>query len=372
MKSLLTLLACGLLAAPAYAQDGCGDLLVGYKACSGARGTNNVGPELSDGSGGFAVYAENGMPSSGVTGVVSTTPDGVTGFTRSASLVEDSSYLQFTFRGRAGRVLTVTGIDLRYSRDSGGPRQLAIRSSADGFASDLFADAISTDVPEDQYVTFGVPVEGQELTFRIYLYGAGNGDYDGVFFLHPFAGNPEDVALQFEGCVVSPLPVELSAFTASATGEVAEFAWTTASERNNDYFAVELSADGASFEEVGRVDGAGTTGTAQSYGFPHVARRGGTHYFRLRQVDFDGQDSYSEVVAVDLDGAAALTVTNTVAERELLVSVAGPATYRILSRSGDVAQAGQLGGGREPIDVSALAPGMYVLTDGITAVRFVK
>ena len=299
-------------------------------------------------------------------------PDGVTGFTTDPALDLSSSYLEYTFRGRAGRIVSVTGIDFGYSRDSGGPRQLVIRSSVDGFTDDLFVDgSISTGTAEYAGPRFAVPLEAEEITFRIFLFDAGNGNDNGVFYLQPFGGGSEN-ALQFKGCIISPLPVELTAFTGTASGEVAELSWVTATERDNDYFSVEHSADGATFAAVGQVDGAGTTGTAQAYGFAYAAQRGGTHYFRLRQVDYDGQFSYSEIVAVDLAGVAALTVANTVAEQELVVSTGAATSYRILGLSGEVAQAGQLGGGREPIDVSALAPGMYVLTDGVTSVRFVR
>lgn len=371
MKLLLTLSACGLLAAPALAQGGCDDLLAAFKACRNVNAELPVADVLGDAPD-FEVYAEGGRPYRSIYGAQYGEYFGITGFTRADTFPADSSYLEFDLESADGRPLIINAIDLRYSRDEGGPRKLVLRSSLDGFAANLYVDESISDTPELNYAAFATPLEAAQVTFRLYLYDAGLGDYNGLFNLVTFDGNPDEVAIQFKGCIVSPLPVELTSFTASPSGEVAELAWTTASERDNAYFAVELSADGASFEEVGRVDGAGTTGTAQSYDFAHLARRGGAHYFRLRQVDFDGRDSYSEIVAVDLDGTAALQVANTVAERELVVSSAGPVAYRILSLSGDVAQAGQLGGGREPIDVRALAPGMYVLTDGATAVRFVR
>lgn len=364
MKSVLTLLLLGAAGA-GFAQATCDANLASYKACSGLRGTNVVDYEDPD------VFAENGLPADGIVGVTSGPVDGVKGFTRATAPDASGSYLEYTLFGRAGDVLRVGGLALGYSRDGGGPRQLVVRSSADGFAADLFVDEdISTDAAEYNYPTFASPVEGEQLTFRIYLFDAGHGDYDGIFYLRPFAGST--TALQVRGCVVSPLPVELTSFGGVADGQVADLTWATASERDNDYFAVELSPDGSDFVEVGRVVGSGTTGEANAYDFAHRTNRGGTHYFRLRQVDFDGEQSYSQVVAVEFEGRARLGLANTVAREQLVVDAEEATPYRILDLSGDVALSGTLTGGRESLDVANLSPGVYVLSGGATALRFVR
>ena len=99
----------------------------------------------------------------------------------------------------------------------------------------------------------------------------------------------------------NPLPVELSAFSASAAGEAVQLSWTTASETGNAGFAVERSTDGALFTAVGFEPGGGTTTEARRYRFvddnlpfTDVA------YYRLKQVDLDGVFEYSDVVTVAL------------------------------------------------------------------------
>ena len=99
----------------------------------------------------------------------------------------------------------------------------------------------------------------------------------------------------------NPLPVELSAFSASAAGEAVQLSWTTASETGNAGFAVERSTDGALFTAVGFEPGGGTTTKARRYRFvddnlpfTDVA------YYRLKQVDLDGAFEYSDVVTVAL------------------------------------------------------------------------
>ena len=97
------------------------------------------------------------------------------------------------------------------------------------------------------------------------------------------------------------IPVEMATFTASASGETVTLDWATASETNNAGFDIERSTDGATFEKIGFRAGAGTTAEAQSYRFvdrdmPFV----GELFYRLRQVDVDGTDEYSEPLRVQI------------------------------------------------------------------------
>lgn len=105
----------------------------------------------------------------------------------------------------------------------------------------------------------------------------------------------------------NPLPISLSAFTVvfSHAG-LAQLNWTTASELNNEYFEVQRSTDGSSFVAIGdHIDGAGTSKTEHSYSFEDTAVPTGKIYYRLKQVDFDGANSYSEVRTIQNDNQEA-------------------------------------------------------------------
>ena len=97
------------------------------------------------------------------------------------------------------------------------------------------------------------------------------------------------------------LPVQLIAFTAKPADHAVELAWSTASELNNDYFSVEKSTDGISFIEAGRLNGMGNSTVQTNYAATDMEPYPGLSYYRLKQVDFDGQRSYSPIVAVQLD-----------------------------------------------------------------------
>ncbi|WP_422361625.1 T9SS type A sorting domain-containing protein [Reichenbachiella sp.] len=94
------------------------------------------------------------------------------------------------------------------------------------------------------------------------------------------------------------LPVELLYFTASSQQDQIVLEWATASEFNNDYFTVERSRDGIDFEEIDYVNGAGSTTAVNHYSIVDYNSLAGKSFYRLKQTDFDGTFSYSEVISV--------------------------------------------------------------------------
>ncbi len=94
-----------------------------------------------------------------------------------------------------------------------------------------------------------------------------------------------------------PLPVTLLSFQVEASEEGhALLQWKTASEINNDYFAVERSGDAEQWTAIAQVKGGGTSYNLLSYRFVDTSPAMGHNYYRLKQVDFDGQFEYSPVV----------------------------------------------------------------------------
>ena len=110
---------------------------------------------------------------------------------------------------------------------------------------------------------------------------------------------PTNVPGSFSGSV---FPIELLYFRGEAFLSSIHLSWSTATEHNNDYMAVERSADGMKFEELGRVKGAGTTEEPQEYTFVDENPIRGLNYYRLRQVDFDGAFEYHKTISVLFTG----------------------------------------------------------------------
>lgn len=94
------------------------------------------------------------------------------------------------------------------------------------------------------------------------------------------------------------LPIELAYFTGKASENKVELTWLTTSEINNDYFTVEKSANGLYFEEIDKIKGSGTSNVQNTYLYTDENPLQGINYYRLRQTDFDGKYSVSEVVSI--------------------------------------------------------------------------
>jgi hypothetical protein len=107
-----------------------------------------------------------------------------------------------------------------------------------------------------------------------------------------------------------PLPVTLTSFGVRrvASSGVAALTWTTASEVNSSSFVVERATDlVAGFTAIGRVAAAGNSSTTRTYTWqdPEAASQTGTLYYRLRQLDFDGQAHLSPVAVLSASAAKA-------------------------------------------------------------------
>jgi len=102
---------------------------------------------------------------------------------------------------------------------------------------------------------------------------------------------------------LSVLPVELTSFSAAAVDGNVNLNWTTATEINNSGFEIERSFDSKTFFTVGFVKGFGTTTEPRSYSFSEKQTSKGAEpiYYRLKQIDFNGSFSYSDVVSVVFD-----------------------------------------------------------------------
>lgn len=96
------------------------------------------------------------------------------------------------------------------------------------------------------------------------------------------------------------LPVELSYFDVHELDGEIQLEWTTASEMNNLGFDVEYAIDGSNWKAIGWVNGMGSTDQTSTYRFVLRIINQGRNYFRLKQVDFDGTITYSEIVSIDV------------------------------------------------------------------------
>ncbi|NDK56528.1 T9SS type A sorting domain-containing protein [Pontibacter fetidus] len=156
----------------------------------------------------------------------------------------------------------------------------------------------------------------------------------------------------------NPLPVELTAFTAKYNYGQTVLKWTTASERNSNYFAIETSPDGRRFTEVGQVKAAGFSAVVNQYSFTHYPAATGAVYYRLAEYDLDGTKTYSKVVTVQVKqhGPATIEAYPNPGRGQLYLSSAtinGPVRLVLTDMSGKTIVTHQL----------TLTSGQPILTD---------
>jgi len=113
-----------------------------------------------------------------------------------------------------------------------------------------------------------------------------------------FVGDVEDYGVFINGAA---LPITLSEFNVTESeNKKAQINWQTASETNNDYFTIERSKDGRNWEDVIEIEGAGNSSAILDYKTVDDQPYQGTSYYRLKQTDFDGKFSYSEVESITI------------------------------------------------------------------------
>jgi hypothetical protein len=170
-----------------------------------------------------------------------------------------------------------------------------------------------------------------------------------------------------------PLPVTLTSFGAAARGTGVAVNWTTASEQNSASFEVQRSTDGLRFTGIGTIKAAGTSQIIKTYQYFDAAPVRPTSYYRLKQTDLDGRESYGPVAVARLAGAAAslpLTIyPNPVADQATLqweAPTAGPGRWTLLSTTGQVVRQGTFesnqGANSQFIDLRSCAAGSYILS----------
>ena len=202
-----------------------------------------------------------------------------------------------------------------------------------------------------------------------------NGGFTGVDQFTYSATDPEGsgvaTVLLLVGSGVSPFPVVWEDMAVTLDRNDGVLSWITSSELNASHFEVERSVDARMFEAVGMVKAAGNTSVATSYEF----RDGGVRdlgtakaYYRLRQVDMDGQFSYSPTLELSLDAEFGLYLDLMPVPASSYVEMRWDATdssstVYLLNELGQVLRTASLPAGVEGLrwELSTLNEGLYFL-----------
>lgn len=241
-----------------------------------------------------------------------------------------SEYVQISVSAQNGQKITLTSISLYVNRSASGPQEVHIRSSVDGFGSDLTAAAVGTGF---QQVSIG-------------LSGSGYSDQTGTISFRLYGCNGTGGTLRLDDLTINgnvtttPLPVSLLSFTGKAEGNRVQLAWTTTWERDADRFVIDRSTDLTEFIQVGDVPAKGTTDQRQDYGLTDPNPSPGPNYYRLRQIDRNGSiHSYRPISVIVRTDEPAVSVFPNPADPDrihLRFWNADGASVRLLTLSGQV------------------------------------
>ena len=122
------------------------------------------------------------------------------------------------------------------------------------------------------------------------------------------------------------LPLFWLSVSAVFVNDQVSISWKTAEELNTSHFNVERSTDGVSFNSIGQIASANAPGE-HSYAFDDkLVQQGYTYYYRLKQVDIDGQYNYAEIYKVNIPGerVAVLKVRNNPVQSDMVIAVTLP------------------------------------------------
>jgi hypothetical protein len=187
--------------------------------------------------------------------------------------------------------------------------------------------------------------------------GAGAWAAASVTFRNGGAGNRGEIRLNY-----APLPIKIKSFEVFRTEIGSTIKLVTASETNNDYFTIERSGDWINFDAIGEIDGAGNSSEERHYEFTDDNPLKGLNYYRIKQTDYDGQYSYSEVRSVVHDRGQRISISPKQTEGLLQIST-GMEDYvvQVYSSAGqEVARYKGLSG-HQTIDIGSMRSGFYIV-----------
>lgn len=150
--------------------------------------------------------------------------------------------------------------------------------------------ATAQDIRQDNSATFTIQNSGSPV-----ISGAGITMVNAT----PALTTPSTTCPTYVGPCFSILPVELIDFSGVCMTDHVQLEWSTASEYNNDYFIIERGNQVGTFSEIARVNVAGSSQSILRYNLRDTALIDGENYYRLTQVDYDGESEVFTIISVN-------------------------------------------------------------------------
>lgn len=166
------------------------------------------------------------------------------------------------------------------------------------------------------------------------------------------------------------MPVNLLSFEGRKLNSSNQVLWTTTSEINNSHFIVERSSDALYFEPLGKVYSQPKQASINEYVFTDIAPLTGANYYRLQQIDFDEQSTFSKVINLKRNKIVASTFykNNNAILGSYVATNSAKASFKIYSLNGKMLLQKdiRLSQGHNDISIDAI----HTLATGLYLIRF--
>lgn len=229
---------------------------------------------------------------------------------------------------------------------------------------------VRSDGPFGTNISVPMDIPNGVTRFRVRLgYGA---DMDACGY-DDYQGEVEDYSIQLLGVA---LATEMLDFEAKKSSKNIVLNWQTTHEEEIDYFIIEKSDDGRTFEKIG--EKMAKKKAHNTYEFLDNRPFKGLNYYRLRQVDYSGQERFSEVEVVDFNNKNDLIIyPNPVGNEFLNLSfeqdLEEPMVVEVFDYTGRIVLTQQILDTNDyQLDVSDFAKGVYILRVGERRLRFLR
>lgn len=178
----------------------------------------------------------------------------------------------------------------------------------------------------------------------------------------------------------SNLPVDLADFTINRINNSINLKWSTLSEFNNSHFEIEKSTNGITFDRIGKVPGKANSNSIKLYSYEDRASTLGTLYYRIKQVDLNGEFQYSEIKSISIYKNDDVKIYPTIASNYISIELTTNfenLSYQIFTPSGTLCKEGDFDSSINSILIDDLNRGIYIIqinsTNGlIKREKFIK
>lgn len=165
-------------------------------------------------------------------------------------------------------------------------------------------------------------------------------------------------------CLTQLLPMELLDFKATLEESSVVLNWATASETNTSYFIIERSHDAVSWETISQIEGAGNSQNLKTYSIYDSSPLENISYYRLKQVDINGNYTYSKIESISLNKNETFIIypnPNTNGILKINAINSNQSQIKLIDAIGRIIYERYLNSSYAELDLTAFEKGVYVL-----------